>query len=64
MATTAWTVKRIMGACVRLADVGLVDSAARNAAVSVAAHQERLVDEARTMRELLAVERRGAARTG
>jgi hypothetical protein len=48
-------VVRIMGVWVRRADAGLARRAAHNAAVSVADHQARRLDEARTLRDLAAV---------
>ena len=55
MVSATSEVVRIMGVWVRRADAGLARRAAHNAAASVADHQARRLDEARTLRDLAAV---------
>jgi hypothetical protein len=43
---------RVMGVWIRRADARLASGAVRNAAMQVASHQQRQLDEARTLRDL------------
>lgn len=64
MLTTATSeVVRLMALFVRRIDSGLAESAVRNAESGVQAHQQRWVEELRTLSELQALEARSAPLT-
>ena len=60
MLTATSEVVRLMALFVRRIDAGLAESAVRNAESGVQAHQQRWVDEVRTLSDLQALETRAA----